>query len=764
MVEQMGHPGEAPEHLSGPLLVTGRARFVSDEPEPAGMLHAKVVTSPHSHARIVSIDATSARAQPGVVAVLTAKDIRGENQIGGMIQDEPLLAADEACYAGQPVALVVAESAETAGRAVGRVRVEYEELEPVFDTAEALARGMLYAPERKIERGDVAAGLGRADFVLEGVIETAAQEHSYMETQRCRALPGEDNEITLHSSTQSPSEIQEIAARVLGCASKDVTVDVRRIGGGFGGKENAATSWACLAALGCRHTKRPVEVRLSRQEDMARTGKRHPFECRYRAGFARDGRITAYTVEFNLNGGAFADLSMAILERAMLHADNAYYIPNVRIIGRACRTNLPSNTAMRGFGAPQAIFAIESVMELAADRLGMDRVRLRQLNAYRAGQTAPYGQAVTEPTTPELLERLSAGANDERLAAEVAGFNRAHRFEKQGIGVVPVKFGISFTTSFRNQGSALVWVYADGSISASHGGVEMGQEVNTKIAQIVAAEFGVGLDRVRIETNNTRRIGNSSPTAASTGVDINGSAALLACRQITARLREFAAGLLAVDQARVRFAHDTVFNELNPAKAIPFAQLAHEANRARVNLGAHGFYRTPDVEFDRAAGQGRPFAYYVYGCCRCVAEVDLLTGRSRVLRADIVHEAGRSINPAVDRGQIAGAFLQGMGWMMMEELVQDKGRYVTDSLSTYKIPAIGDLPVEFHIELLERDRQHASVLGSKAIGEPPFIYGLAAFFATRDAIAAAAGHMVESELRQPATPEAVLAAVARTKG
>jgi xanthine dehydrogenase large subunit len=759
-----GQAGESPLHLSGPQLVTGQARFICDEPAPAGMLFAVAVQSPHARARIIGTDTAEARSLPGVAAVLTAADIPGHNQIGGMIADEPMLAEGEVQYIGQPVALVVAADADTATRAAGLVRVEYEPLPPVFTIAEALSHGSLYAPERRIERGDVDAALAAAPHRLDGVIETNAQEHLYLETQRCRAVPGEDSEITLYPSTQSPSEVQEMAARVLGLQSKDVTVDVRRIGGGFGGKENSATLWACLAAFACYHTHRPVEARLSRQQDLAYTGKRHPFACRYRAGFDSSGRILAYSVEFDINGGAFADLSMAILERAMLHADNCYHIPNARIIGRACRTNLPPNTAMRGFGAPQAIFTIESVIERIGRELGLDPFTVRSRNAYKPGQTAPYGQPVPEPCTPELLERLRTAAGYEALRQEADRFNRQHRSRHRGIGIVPVKFGVSFTASFRNQGAALVWVYADGSVSVSHGGVEMGQEVNTKVAQVVATEFGIDISRVRVETNNTKRVGNSSPTAASTGADINGNAALNACRIIKPRLAEYAAGLLAEsagttpEPGQVTFADNAFFDRRRPDVRVAFSELAHLAYRARVNLGAQGFYRTPGVEFDRDKGQGTPFAYFAYGCCLCVAEVDLLTGTSHLLKAHVIHETGRSLNPGIDRGQICGAFLQGYGWLAMEELVLQDGRYLTDSLSTYKIPTIRDLPRDFTIEVVERDRQHSSVLGSKAIGEPPFIYGIAGFFAIADAVRAA---NPDAELAPPATPEHVLAALGR---
>lgn len=758
-------------HLSAHLHVTGRSRFITDEPVPPGMLQVKVLVSPHAHARIRAIALDRARAMPGVAAVLTARDIPGENQIGMVIKDEPLLAQDKVCYVGQPVAIVVGRTAAEAAEAARAIEVTYEPLAPVFEAEQALKLGSLYAPERKIERGDIAAGFAAAEFTLDGSIVTGSQEHMYLETQRTRAIPGEDQEVLLFPATQSPGEVQEVAARVLGLDRKDVTVDVKRLGGGFGGKESGATLWACLAALACHRTRRPVELCLTRVEDMSWTGKRHPFHIKYRVGFNRDGRLVAYDAEFNINGGAFTDLSLAILERGMLHADNAYFIPNVRVIGRACRTNLPPNTALRGFGAPQGIFAIETVIERIARRLSLDRVAVRRLNVYRDGQETHYGQPVAEAATDELLARLLEAAQYAKLRDRVREFNRGNRDRKQGIGVVPVKFGISFTSSFLNQGSALVWVYADGTISVSHGGIEMGQGVNTKVAQIVAHEFGVGLGQIRVESSSTRRVGNASPTAASTGADINGNAARLAAQAIVARLRPLAAELLAAgagnpaaaappDPEQIVFQGGMVFDRRAPEVRLAFRELSSEAHRQRVNLGAQAFYRTPDIGWDRATGRGRPFSYFVFGCCLAIAEVDALTGSVRVREAHIVHETGRSLNPALDQGQIEGAFIQGMGWFTTEEVVRDEhGRLLSNSPSTYKIPTVRDLPDEFRVTMIDRDRSCASVLGSKAVGEPPLVYGEAVWFAVRDAVEAVAGHRFEANLRPPATPESVLAAI-----
>lgn len=757
-----------PFHISGPLHVTGRSRFVVDEPRPEGLCFLKVFASPFARARILSLDTRDAEAAPGVLGVFTHKDIPGENQIGHAVLDEPLFPVKETAYAGQPLAVVAGETEEAAERGVKLIRARFQELDPVLTVGQALEKGELYAPERRIVCGDVERGFRESEHVIEGKVETGGQEHLYLETQACRAVPGEDNEIILYCATQSTAEVQEVAARVLGVDSKDVTVDVRRLGGAFGGKERAATIWACLAALACRKLRRPVELSLSRHEDMAWTGKRHPYLIRYQAGFDRTGRILAYSVELSSNGGAYADLSMAILERSMLHADNAYHIPNARIIGRACRTNLPPNTAFRGFGAPQGIFAIEFVMERIARKLGLDPLEVRKRNAYAGEQETPYGQVVHEAAGLEMFERLEKRTKYQGLRNNVDEFNRNNSDLRRGVGVVPVKFGISFTSAFLNQGSALVLVYSDGTVSLSHGGIEMGQEVNTKVALVVARELGVKLESIRVETSSTKRTANASPTAASTGADINGHAARDAARQIKERLAPVAAEMLSkkwgtsYNANGIVFEEGKVFSKNNPEMAVPFAELAHQAYMQRVDLCAHGFYATPGVHFDRAAGKGNPFHYYVFGCCLAVAEVDVLTGANRLVEVHIVHETAKSLNPGIDRGQIEGAFVQGYGWCTIEEITHDrKGRYLAVTPSTYKIPTIRDLPEVFEVEMVGAERRHASVYGSKAVGEPPFIYGMAAWFAIKDAVESLSGHKTEAELAHPATSEAVLAAIGK---
>jgi len=748
------------------LHVTGQSRFLCDEAKPERLCYAEPMGSAHAHARIVRIDAETARRMEGVLAVLTARDVPGENQIGGKIKDEPLLAETETCYVGQPVALIVAASREIAARAKAAVKIEYEELPAILAMEAAKEANSLLAPEFGLSSGDVEKTLAESAMVFEGIVLTSAQEHIYFETQRTRAIPGEGREILLLAGTQSPSEVQQTAARVLGVDSKDVTVDVKRLGGAFGGKESAATLWACLAALACYHVKRPVELKLSREQDAGWTGKRHPFECRYRVGCTREGVIQAYSIEFSANGGAFADLTMAIMQRAALHAENVYRIPSVRVTARPLKTNLPPNTAFRGFGAPQGVFAIESVMQRIARELKLDPLEVRKRNAYREGDAAPYGQRLVEVNARPLMERVEELANYRKLKEDVRAFNRAHRFVKRGIGVVPVKFGISFTTAFLNQGSALVHLYTDGSVSVSHGGVEMGQGVNAKVARIVADEFGVSMERVRIESHNTKRTANTAPTAASTGADINGNAARIAAQEIVHRLRPVAAELLQkklgknVAPESIVFRDGSAFDSTSAETSIRLAELALVAWQRRVDLSAHGYYSTPGLKFDWSTGRGTPFAYYVYGCGLVVAEVDLLTGYFTLPEVFLVHETAKSVDAQVDRGQIEGAFVQGVGWCTMEEVVRDaRGRTLSDSLTTYKIPAVSDVPPRWEIEMIPTERTSAGVKGSKAVGEPPFLYGEAAFFAIKDAIESLGDYRREADLRMPATPETILRAI-----
>ncbi len=757
-----------PQHLSGKWLVTGKARFIFDEPKPKDLQFVKILTSPHAHARIVSIDKSQAQNIKGVSTVLSAEDIPGKNQIGVVAKDEPLLPHSKVNYVGQPVVIVAADSVAIAETAIKQIKIKYKLLKPILSINQALKNNSLLSEIRKIESGNIQKGFAQSDYVIEGLVNTCSQDHFYLETQIARAIPTEDNEFIIQSATQSPSEVQDVVARVLGLKNKDITVDVRRLGGGFGGKERAATIWACLAALAAYKTRKPCELRLSRVDDMSWRGKRHPMECKYKVGFNKDGKMKAYAIEFNIKGGAYTDLSLAIMQRAMVHADNAYFMPNARIIGRPLRTNFPPNTALRGFGAPQGIFAIEYTMERISHKLKIDPIKIRQANLYQTGQKTPYGQKIQDSNLSELFDRLKKNSGYDKLVQDVHKFNHKSNYIKRGIGITPVKFGLSFTKISHNQTSALIWIYEDGTISVSHGGIEMGQEVNTKVAQVVEKQFGVSLDRIRIESNNTRRIGNSTPTAASACADLNGNAAKIAADKIISKLKHFAQKLLYQKQKtkleNIVFKNNIIFDKQNPKSFITFTDLVKMAFAERIPLCAHGFYKTPNINFDPIKGQGSPFLYFVYGCALSLVEVDVLSGNFTIKKTYIVHEMGKSLNIAIDRGQIEGAFLQGVGWLTIEELLyDDKGFCITNTPSTYKIPTIKDIAQELNIEMIERDTPYSSVLGSKAIGEPPLIYGESVFFAIKNAIESVADYKFETNLTIPATPESIIMAIEELK-
>ena len=749
-------------HLSGKLHVTGRSLFIGEEHISADMCHVAVVFSTCAHGRIISMDAVSAKALPGVHAIITAADIPGENNIAhGNNDNQPLLPADTVMYVGQPIALVVADSRQVALEAASRVTVNYEEMPAILSIDAAVKANQLYVPPRKIQRGDVARAFAEADCIIEGEVKIGAQEHFYLETQRCLATPDEDGGITLYAATQSTTEVQAVAARVLGLANHKITVDVKRLGGAFGGKESQGTLWAGLAALAAHYTHKSCYLELRRIDDIMATGKRHPFENTYRLACSADGRILGYEVILKSNGGAYIDLSLAILERGLYHSDHAYFIPNISITGYACKTNLPPNTAFRGFGAPQGIFPIEIALQQAAEKLGIDPIEIRKRNCYITGQTAPYGMEVCDPVGREMLEELEALASYKQLRNKVDEYNASHQYHKQGIGVVPGKFGISFTTGFLNQGSALVWIYTDGTISLSHGGVEMGQSVNAKVASVVARTLGVSMDRIRVESANTKRVGNASPTAASTGSDINGYAAENAAKKLKRRLSRMAVryfserGIACVEEDLV-FADDAV---VSGDARLSFADLVNFAYTHYCDLGSHGYYFTPGITFNREKGRGTPFYYFVFGAALVVSQVDLLTGEYECKKIYIVHDSSQSLNPDIDLGQIYGAFVQGYGYCTMEDIsFNDKGQYLALTPSTYKFPTICDIPPTFKIKLLDLLREHASVLGSKAVGEPPFIYGLAGWFALYDALKRSVPQGSAIDLAFPATPEAVLMA------
>jgi xanthine dehydrogenase large subunit len=744
------------KHLDTAAHTLGEAPFVGDLEPPPGCLHAVVVDSPIAHGHRLRIESGAARLVPGVVQVFTASDIPGENQIGGIILDEALLAEDELHFIGQPVALVVGETLAAARRGAAAVTLSFEELPGVFDPREAAAAGQLITASRTLECGDLDAAWPRCQIVVSGRVDSGGQEHLYFETQSTLAVPLEGGRLRLLSATQAPTAVQRIAARVLGLPMNGIEVEVTRLGGAFGGKEDQATVWAALAALACHRLRRPVRLVLDRGQDMRATGKRHPYSSDFRIGLAADGTILAYQATFYQNAGAAADLSPAILERSLLHATGSYFVPNARITAHSCRTNLPPFTAMRGFGAPQAMLVIESAIVRAAEELGVPALDIQRRNLLAEGDSFPYGMRVERSQARRAFSELEARADLARLRRAIDAFNRDHALTKRGLALMPVCFGISFTSTFLNQASALVHVYTDGSVSVSTAAVEMGQGVNTKIAGIAARTLGVPAACIRVETTNTTRVANTSPTAASSGADMNGRATELACRAILDRLLAVAAELLGVEAGRISVAEGNVLVD-GAASALAWEKLVWTAYTRRVSLSAQSHYATPHIHYDRTREKGQPFAYHVFGAAAIEVTVDCLRGVYTVDRVWAVHDAGRSLNPLVDRGQLEGGLVQGLGWMTCEELLFDGGRLLSGNLTNYKIPDLMATPEIDAVFLDDADNPHA-VLSSKAIGEPPLMYGIGAYFALLDAMKAFRPEL-PAFFRAPMTPERVLMAL-----
>jgi len=736
-----------------PLHTRGKARFIADLPEPRGLLHAIPCASPTPHAEIRRIDASPATRVPGVISILTAADIPGENQIGGIVPDEPLLADGSVHFVGQPVVLVVAETASAARRGAAAMVIEYEDLEPVFDPRQAAAQGQLIAPSRTIESGDPEGIWSNCALVVQGRAESGGQEHLYLETQAAMALPEDGGRVKILSSTQAPTAVQRIAARVLALPMHAVEVDVERLGGAFGGKEDQATPWAVLAALAATRLGQPVKLVLSRHEDMRWTGKRHPYSSDFKIGLDADGRILAYEVTLFQNAGAAADLSTAVLERSMFHATNAYSVPNVRITAHSCRTHLPPFTAFRGFGGPQAMFVMESAIAAAAEAMDVSPRQIQRLNLLNEGDTFPYGMSVTGCHAGRSFDEVCRSAHIGELEAEIEEHNNRHRGSKRGLAVMPVCFGISFTSTFLNQAAALVHIYTDGSVGLSTGAVEMGQGVNSKLRNIAALTLGIPVDRVRVETTNTTRVANTSPTAASTGADMNGRAVQLACRSLLDRLQAVAAEELDTEIA------DTEIRDARVIRSgletdLEWERLVWQAYARRVSLTAQAHYATPGLAYNRDEEQGDPFAYHVFGAAVIEVTVDCLRGTYNIDQVRIAHDGGRSLDPIVDRGQIEGGLVQGLGWMTMEELLYRDGHLVTDNLTTYKVPDIHSVPRIDAVFLDDVDNS-AAVLSSKAIGEPPFMYGIGVYFALLDAMTACRTDRPRF-FAAPMTPEKVL--------
>ncbi|MFV0384519.1 xanthine dehydrogenase molybdopterin binding subunit [Paracoccus sp. (in: a-proteobacteria)] len=751
-------------HDSAVKHVTGRAGYCDDLTEPSGLLHAYLGLSDCAHGRITGMDFTGTLAMPGVVGVLTATDIPGVNDVAPNDRhDDPVLAEGAVKFHGQPVFAVIAETRDQARRAATRARISYDPLPHVLDPMAARDAGAGYVTEPlTLRRGDAARGLAASPHRIAGRFAIGGQDHFYLEGQIALAIPGEDRDVALHVSTQHPTEVQHMVAHVLDVPAHSVVVNVRRMGGGFGGKETQMNLFACVAAVAAKKWNRAVKLRPDRDDDMVATGKRHDFVVDYEVGFDDQGRILAVQGDWYARCGFSADLSGPVTDRALFHADNAYYYPDVRVSSHPMRTNTVSNTAFRGFGGPQGVIVAERIIDEIACALGRDPLEIRRLNLYENGQLTPYHQQVTDQILPQIFDELEASSDYQARRRAVLDWNAQGGVIRKGIALTPVKFGISFTATWFNQAGALIHVYADGSIALNHGGTEMGQGLHTKVAQVVAEAFQCDIRLIRITQTTTEKVPNTSATAASSGTDLNGMAALDAAEQIKARLVDFVAGHWQVPTDQVHF----VPGHVTAGKAaIPWAKVIAAAYLARVHLSAAGFYKTPDIHWDRATGQGRPFYYFAYGAAVAEVSVDTLTGEYVIDRADVLHDVGRSLNPAIDKGQVEGAFVQGTGWLTCEELWwDDKGRLRTHAPSTYKIPLASDRPRIFNVALAEwSENSERTIKRSKAVGEPPFMLGISVFEAINMAVASVAGYREPARLDAPATPERVLMAVNRLK-
>jgi xanthine dehydrogenase large subunit len=757
-----GGAGAAQPHDSAHLHVTGAADYTDDIPAPRGTLHAAVGMSARAHARIKSLDLTKVRGAPGVVAVVTAQDVPGDNNVGTVKKDEPIFATDRVEYVGQSMFAVAAKTVEQARRAARLAVVEYEELPAHLDAVAALAAGSFVLPTERLARGDAAAALAAAPHRLRGEFRIGGQDQFYLEGHIALAVPKEGGDMLVYSSTQHPGEVQLVLAHALGTEAKDVVVECRRMGGGFGGKETQPALIACIAAIAAAKTGRAVKLRLDRDDDMVMTGKRHDYVVRYDVGFEPSGRIQGIEFEFASRCGFSADLSGPVNDRTMFHADNCYYLENVAITSHRCKTNTVSNTAFRGFGGPQGMMAIEYVIDEIARSLRKDPLEVRRANFYGIGSRdlTPYQMQVEDNIIDALVGELVLPANADYLARRKAvhAFNRESPVLKRGIALTPVKFGISFTATHFNQAGALVHVYSDGTVMLNHGGTEMGQGLFTKVAQVVAEELQIDLDRIKITASDTSKVPNASATAASSGTDLNGKAAQAAARTIKERLTQFAAEHFKVAPHEVVFRANRVHAG---AETLSFAELARLAWFSRVSLSATGFYRTPKIHYDRKTFSGRPFYYFAYGAAVSEVEIDTLTGEYRVRRVDILHDVGKSINPAIDLGQIEGGFIQGMGWLTTEELWwNEKGELKTHAPSTYKIPVCRDLPEAFNVKLYGAGcNQEDSIFRSKAVGEPPLMLAISVFHAIKDAVASVCDYELSPRLNAPATAEEVLRAI-----
>lgn len=751
--------GVARIHESAIKQVAGQATYVDDIAPPRGTLHAYPITSPISCGTIESIDSSAVESAPGVVAVLSIEDVLGHRDIGPVYPGDMILADGRVDYHAQPILLVVAASYDQARSAAQQAKFEFREEPARLDIHQAIEDEHWLLPASHMNKGNVDSALENCAHVLSGDMHIGGQEHFYLEGQASLAIPAEDGGMLIQTSSQHPSEVQKLAAEVLAVPLNLVTVEMRRMGGGFGGKETQAAQWACLAALAAQHTGRAVKLRLARSDDFRLTGKRHPFYQTFRIGFDSQGIVSAVDLNINGNCGISPDLSESIIDRAMFHSDNAYCYPNARIKGTCNKLNTVSHTAFRGFGGPQGVILAERMMDDIAYNVGRDPLAVRLDNLYRPGHdTTPYHQTIDEFLLGDLMQKLADDTEYHQRRQAINEYNRCSPIIKKGMALTPVKFGISFTAQHLNQAGALIHIYTDGTIHLNHGGTEMGQGLNTKVSQIVAEVFGVSVETIFCSATRTDKVPNTSPTAASSGTDLNGMAAFNAATTIKQRLTEFLAKHFGVATNGVHFGDNQVTHSKGQ---LSFSELVQLAYINRISLSENGFYQTPKIHYDKSTARGRPFFYFSHGAALVEVEIDTLTGENRVLRSDILHDVGRSLNPALDAGQIEGAFIQGMGWLTTEELQwNDKGVLTTTGPATYKIPAIGDTPPEFNVNLYESKNPETTVFRSKAVGEPPFMLGIAVWCALRNAVASITDFRYAPPLDPPATPEKILTAIA----
>lgn len=756
--------GDGGGNIDAANHVTGRSVYVDDIPVMEGVLFVKVFDSHIAHGKIKNLDFSVAEAMPGIVKIFSYKDIPGENQIGGIIPDEPFLADAEVHFQGQPILLIVAENEDAAEEAMKEIKIEIEALPVITDPRDAFKQGNLLSPSRKFVKGNVEDAFNKCKYIFEGSTESGGQEQLYLETQGAYAYPTEHDSVKIFSSTQGPTQVQRTVARVLGIGMNKVEVDVPRLGGGFGGKEDQASAWGTMAAMAAWILKRPAKCIPHRMEDMRMTGKRNPYSSDYKIGLDEHYNIMAYEATFYQNGGAAADLSPAILERTLFHATNSYNIPHVKVIAHSCKTNLPPNTAFRGFGGPQGMFVIEAAIDHAAKALNLSPDLLQRKNMMDNGDEFAYGQIVSESQAKNCWDEATDIYNLESVKKEVDWFNKQNQFYKKGWSLMPVCFGISFTNTMMNQARALVHVYSDGTVGVSTGAVEMGQGVNSKMLQVAATCFGISPDKIKLESTNTTRVANTSPSAASSTADLNGKALLDACNQVKERLVNFIKTELTDNEDETVEIKGEVVYINEEASIFNWKNLIQQAFMKRINLSAKGHYATPYINFDKTIEKGHPFAYHVYGTALTVATVDCLRGTYEIDAVKVVHDFGSSMNRAVDLGQCEGGIVQGIGWMTMEEVIYNAdGKLLSNALSTYKIPDIYSVPKEIEIKFLNTDGNDMAIFRSKAVGEPPLMYGIGAYFAIRNAVLAF-NPTATIPYSAPITPEKVLMALYSSHG